>query len=72
MLDVAAGPGTLTLRAAKLGAEVIATDFSASMIEQLRRHAAEENFANVTAAGWMAKHLLYPTTPWISSSPSSG
>jgi SAM-dependent methyltransferase len=34
--DVAAGPGTLALQAARMGAHVHALDFSAPMIEQLR------------------------------------
>jgi ubiquinone/menaquinone biosynthesis C-methylase UbiE len=49
VLDVAAGPGTLTFLAARLGAEVVATDFAPAMIAPLRRHAADDAVANVTA-----------------------
>lgn len=41
VLDVAAGPGTLSLPAARHGAEVTAVDYSFSMLENLRRRAAE-------------------------------
>ena len=39
-LDVAAGPGILTLAAAKLGAKVLGTDFSLSMVERLQARVA--------------------------------
>ena len=41
-LDVAAGPGGLSLPAARLGAKVLATDWSAAMIERFQRHVREE------------------------------
>ena len=41
-LDVAAGPGGLSLPAARLGARVLATDWSAAMIERFERHVLEE------------------------------
>jgi ubiquinone/menaquinone biosynthesis C-methylase UbiE len=41
-LDVAAGPGGLSLPAARLGAEVLATDWSRSMIERFAARAREE------------------------------
>ena len=46
-LDVAAGPGILTLAAAKFGAEVLGTDFSPSMVERLRARGVEAGHANV-------------------------
>lgn len=41
-LDVAAGPGGLSLPAARLGAEVLATDWSPAMIEQFEARVREE------------------------------
>lgn len=48
-LDVAAGPGGLSLPAARLGAEVLATDWSHGMIEQFTARARSEGLSN--AAG---------------------
>jgi ubiquinone/menaquinone biosynthesis C-methylase UbiE len=44
-LDVAAGTGGLSLPAARLGAEVVATDWSPAMIEQFEAHAREEGLS---------------------------
>ena len=41
-LDVAAGTGGLSLPAARLGAEVLATDRSPSMVELFKARAADE------------------------------
>lgn len=41
-LDVAAGPGGLSLPAARRGAQVLATDWSPAMIERLRARVREE------------------------------
>jgi ubiquinone/menaquinone biosynthesis C-methylase UbiE len=41
-LDVAAGPGGLTLPAARLGAKVLATDWSPAMIERFEARVREE------------------------------
>lgn len=41
-LDIAAGPGGLSLPAARLGAKVLATDWSPKMIEQLNARARAE------------------------------
>jgi ubiquinone/menaquinone biosynthesis C-methylase UbiE len=41
-LDVAAGPGGLSLPAARLGARVLATDWSPAMIERFRARVREE------------------------------
>jgi SAM-dependent methyltransferase len=43
LLDVAAGSGALSLRAARLGADVLATDFAAGMVELLRQRFADED-----------------------------
>src|SRR5699024_11098930 len=46
VLDVACGPGTLTLLAAAAGATVTALDFSSPMIAQLRTRAAALDLAS--------------------------
>jgi ubiquinone/menaquinone biosynthesis C-methylase UbiE len=48
-LDVAAGPGGLSLPAARLGANVLATDWSPAMIRCLETRAREEGLAGVSA-----------------------
>jgi len=60
VLDVAAGPGTLTLLTAKFGAQVTATDFSPAMIEQLRKRAASQKLVNVTAEVMDGQALKLP------------
>jgi ubiquinone/menaquinone biosynthesis C-methylase UbiE len=45
-LDVAAGPGGLSLPAARLGAEVLATDWSPAMIERFEARVREEGLPN--------------------------
>jgi ubiquinone/menaquinone biosynthesis C-methylase UbiE len=47
-LDVAAGCGGLSLPAARLGAKVLATDWSPAMIQLLEARARKEGLANVT------------------------
>ncbi len=49
ILDVAAGPGTLALIAAKEGATVSALDFSPAMIAHLRRRAGEAGLTAIDA-----------------------
>lgn len=49
-LDVAAGGGALSIPAARLGAEVLATDFSPVMIDRLRARAREEGLSNLEAS----------------------
>lgn len=51
VLDVAAGPGTLALKAAAKGAKVTALDFSPQMIEQLQERATRANLAIETQIG---------------------
>lgn len=46
-LDVAAGGGALSIPAARLGAQVLATDFSAAMVERLHARAREEGLSNL-------------------------
>jgi ubiquinone/menaquinone biosynthesis C-methylase UbiE len=46
-LDVAAGSGALSIPAARLGAEVLATDISPAMIERLNARAREEGLLNL-------------------------
>ena len=47
VLDVAAGPGTFAIPLARKVASITATDFSLSMLEQLKSQAATENLANI-------------------------
>jgi ubiquinone/menaquinone biosynthesis C-methylase UbiE len=44
-LDVAAGTGGLSLPAARLGAQVLATDWSAAMIERFKHRVRDENLS---------------------------
>jgi ubiquinone/menaquinone biosynthesis C-methylase UbiE len=46
LLDVAAGPGGLSLPAACLGAHVLATDWSSAMIERFEARVREEQLSN--------------------------
>ena len=46
-LDVAAGPGGLSLPAARLGAQVLALDWSPAMIERFEARAYQEGLRNV-------------------------
>jgi ubiquinone/menaquinone biosynthesis C-methylase UbiE len=48
-LDVAAGPGGLSLPAARRGATVLATDWSSAMLARLEARARERAIPNVTA-----------------------
>ena len=47
-LDVAAGPGGLSLPAARLGAQVIATDWSPTMIERFEARVRDEGLSNAS------------------------
>jgi SAM-dependent methyltransferase len=60
VLDVASGPGTLALEAARLGAEVVATDFSPGMIAQLRGRIAAAGLTNITAEVMDGQSLTLP------------
>lgn len=48
-LDVAAGSGALSIPAARLGADVVATDIAATMIERLTVRVREEGLSNLDA-----------------------
>ncbi len=54
VLDIGCGPGTLAVPLAKLVKEVIAIDFSAQMLEELRAYAAREGVTNIKTyhIGW--------------------
>ncbi len=60
VLDVAAGTGALSLLAARLGAEVLATDFSPGMIELLRAKLAREGIEGVRAEVMDGQNLEVP------------
>lgn len=47
LLDVAAGSGALSIPAARIGAEVVATDLAPAMIERLHARARAEGLPNV-------------------------
>lgn len=47
LLDVAAGSGALSIPAARIGAEVLATDLAPTMIERLTARARAEGLANI-------------------------
>jgi ubiquinone/menaquinone biosynthesis C-methylase UbiE len=46
-LDVAAGGGALSIPAARLGADVLATDFSEVMVDRLKARTREEGLSNL-------------------------
>lgn len=50
VLDVAAGSGALSLRAARRGAEVLATDFAPGMVERLTERLSDEGHGSSRAA----------------------
>ena len=60
VLDVAAGPGTLSFLLAPRVAEVVAVDFAPSMIEQLRRRAQRDAVRNVVASVMDGQALTLP------------
>jgi ubiquinone/menaquinone biosynthesis C-methylase UbiE len=59
VLDVACGPGTVTLLAAKSAGHVSAIDFSPGMLEQLRRRVRDGGVRNVDAELMDAQHLTF-------------
>jgi SAM-dependent methyltransferase len=60
VLDIATGPGTLALAAARQAATVDAVDFSPGMIAELEGRAGREGLANITAAVMDAQALGFP------------
>jgi ubiquinone/menaquinone biosynthesis C-methylase UbiE len=57
LLDVAAGTGALSIPAARLGVDVMATDISPAMIERLEARARREGLSNVDGRVMDAHHL---------------
>lgn len=57
LVDVAAGTGALSLPAARLGAQVVATDIAPGMIERLEARAREEGLPNLEARVMDAHNL---------------
>jgi ubiquinone/menaquinone biosynthesis C-methylase UbiE len=60
VLDVAAGPGSLTLLAARTARRVHAIDFAPAMVEALRARAAAAGIANVEAQLADGQSLPFP------------
>jgi ubiquinone/menaquinone biosynthesis C-methylase UbiE len=60
VLDVAAGPGSLTLLAARTARRVHAVDFAPAMLGELRRRAAAAAISNVTAQLADGQALPFP------------
>lgn len=60
VVDIAAGPGTLTLQAARL-TRVHALDFSAAMLAKLRERASPRELANIVTTEGDGQALPYPS-----------
>lgn len=60
VLDVAAGTGAFSLRAARAGADVLATDFAPGMVEHLRRRAGAEGLTRLSAEVMDGQALALP------------
>lgn len=60
VLDVCAGPGTLTVQAAKVGRRVVGVDFSPRMLDELRRRAKDDGLTNVEALEADGQNLPLP------------
>lgn len=60
VIDVAAGTGAFSLRAARAGAEVLATDFAAGMIARLRERIAAEGLTRISAEVMDGQALAVP------------
>jgi len=56
-LDVAAGGGALSIPAARLGAQVLAADFSPVMVDRLNARAREEGLSNLESRVMDGHHL---------------
>jgi ubiquinone/menaquinone biosynthesis C-methylase UbiE len=67
VLDVAAGPGTLALLAARRGATVVATDFAPGMVERLRQRAGEAGLTNLSAAVMDGQALTLPDSSFYAA-----
>ncbi len=60
VLDVAAGPGTLALLAARQAAAVVAVDFAPGMVARLRGQARTAGLTNLAAAMMDGQALAFP------------
>jgi ubiquinone/menaquinone biosynthesis C-methylase UbiE len=60
LLDVAAGTGALSLAAARLGAQVVATDIAPAMIERLQARAQQEGLKHLQGRVMDALELQLP------------
>jgi SAM-dependent methyltransferase len=60
VLDVAAGTGVLALAAAKCGANVLATDFSPSMVERIEGKVADESLSKIKTRVMDGQYLDLP------------
>jgi ubiquinone/menaquinone biosynthesis C-methylase UbiE len=60
VLDVAAGPGAVTFRAARMGAKVTAIDFSPGMLALLERRRAALGLAGIAARVMDGQALEFP------------
>jgi len=60
VLDVCAGPGTLTVQAARVGRRVVGVDFSPRMLEELRRRAQDDGLTNVETLEADGQNLPLP------------
>ncbi len=72
VLDIGCGPGTLAIPLAKRVKEVIAIDFSAQMLEELRAYAAREGVTNIKTyhIGWEDDWSILPQADIVVASRS--
>ena len=72
VLDIGCGPGTLAIPLAKRVKEVIALDFSAQMLEELRAYAAREGIINIKTyhIGWEDDWSILPQADIVVASRS--
>lgn len=72
VLDIGCGPGTLAIPMAKRVKEVIAIDFSAQMLEELKTYAAREGVSNIKTyhIGWEDDWSHLPHTDIVVASRS--
>ena len=63
LLDVAAGSGGLSIPAARIGADVVATDLAPAMIERLNARARAEDCPRCAAGSWTGTPSIWTTTP---------
>ena len=68
-LDVAAGSGALSIPAARLGAQVVSTDMSATMLKKLGARARKRD-STWKPVSWMGTPSNWRTTPSMRPAPS--